>query len=87
MVNFSAQRISERVVAHIHHEIQVITADRFLQNSFCLAGAEAGSLGADEVGIPLITFKSQVIFFLMVPVFSPFYDVVIDFVPQLFTAF
>ena len=58
MVNFSAQRISERVVAHIHHEIQVITADRFLQNSFCLAGAEAGSLGADEVGIPLITFKS-----------------------------
>ena len=87
MVYHSAERVGQAVIADVHHEVQIVSADGFLDGSLSLSGTKTGGLCLDEVGIPLITFKSQVIFFLMVPVFSPFYDVVIDFVPQLFTAF
>ena len=67
----TAQRIGQGIVADIHHEIEVVPADGFLQNTFGFPGAEAGGLGVNKVRRTLITFELEVIFLLVVPVFTP----------------
>ena len=87
MVRVSAEGIGEAVVAHIHHDIDIIAAYGLTQNALCLSGTEAGGLCFDKIGIPLIAFKLQVVFLLMFTVPAPFYNVVINPGTQLFTAF
>ena len=86
VVQMTAQRVGQRIVADIHHEIEVVSPDGFLQNTFGFPGAEAGSLGVDEVRRTLIPFELEIILLLVVPVFTPLYNVVVDLGPQLFAA-
>ena len=86
VVQMTAQRVGQRIVADIHHEIEIVSPDGFLQNTFGFPGAEAGSLGVDEVRRTLIAFKLEIILLLVVPVFTPLYNVVVDLGPQLFAA-
>ena len=87
MVGVAAQRISQGIVADIHHEVKIVAPDGFLQDTLCLAGTETRGLRIDQIRRALISLKLQVVFFLMVTVLPPFHDVVVDFCPKPFAAF
>ena len=86
MVCVAAEGIGKAVVAHIHHDIDVIATNGLAQNTLCLTCPKAGGLRFDQVGIPFITIKFQVVFLLMFTVPAPYYNVVIDSGSQLYTA-
>lgn len=87
MVCVAAEGIGEAVVAHIHHDIDIIAAYGLAQNALCLSASKAGGLCFDQVRVPFIAFKLQVLLLLMFTVPAPFYNVVIDPGAQFFTAF
>ena len=82
----TAQGVGQRIVADIHHEIEVVATDGFPQNTFGFPGTEAGSLGVNKVRGTLIAFELEIVFLLVIPVFTPLYNVVVDLGPQLFAA-
>ena len=86
VVHLSAQGIGKGIIANIHHQVQVISADRFFQNALGFSGTKTGRICPDQIGVPFVTLKFQVVLLLMIPVPAPFHNIIVDFIPQLRTA-
>ena len=83
MVCHSAQGISQAVIADIHHNVQIITADGSVDCSLSFAGSKSWCSSFDNIGISLISCKSDGGFVIALPLFSPLYQPVIYLCAQL----
>ena len=86
VVYMAAQRISEAVVADIHHDVEVVAADRLVDNALCLAAAKAGDLCVHNIRILLVSFKSNGGFIFVFPFPAPVRQIVVHFFAQLCAA-
>lgn len=80
------QVVGQAVVAHVYHQIQVISTDRSLDRTFALAGTETGRVGLNKVGVPLISCERNVGLVLQIIAVTPVYQVVVDLFAKLLTA-
>ena len=55
MIDFAAKRIRQTVIAHINHDIQVVTAHRLRNLSLAFSASEPGSFCFDNIRITFIT--------------------------------
>ena len=78
----AADTVSKAVVAHIHHQIDIIAPDRFCDDRFTLAGSKTRRLYAYDVRITLISLKGEGVHFPVRPFPAPFYKPVVDFGSQ-----
>ena len=53
MVHTAEQLVGQAVVAGVHHKIQVIAAQTFLDETLCVTGLEAGADAGDDEGVLL----------------------------------
>ena len=83
MVYHSAERVGQAVIADVHHEVQIVSADGFLDGSLSLSGTKTGGLCLDDVVIPLISGKCNGGFVLALPLPSPLYQMSVHLFPQL----
>ena len=86
MIRLACERIRNTVITYIHHQVQIFPAYGLTQYAFCLAGSEARHARVDEIGILLITGKSDVIPVIIGTFMAPFYEMIIYFFPKLLTA-
>src|SRR5699024_4767080 len=81
MISVAEQGIGQAVVAYIHQDINIISADGFIDHAFCLAGTETRGLRLQDITASFIAFIfSDIIFaFGAAAAGSPFYQVVVYF--------
>ena len=77
MVGLTAEGISEAIVADIYKNIDVITADRFLQDSFSFTGTKTRQFRFNQISVSFVTVKSNGVVMFGLAVFSPFYQILI----------
>ena len=82
-----AEGISHAVIAHIDHDIEIISPDRFLNNAFRLPGAEPRNIHIEQIGAALVPGKGERTFMLIFPLCAPFDEIVVYLFPQCLTAF
>ena len=82
----SCQRISQTVVTDIYHEIDVLSADGFVDDSFGFPRAKAGYFRVDQVSVPFITVVNNVVLISVSFVSAPFNNIIVYFAAHLFAA-
>ena len=85
-VDISRQGVGQAVVAHIHHNVNVLAADGFSQDSLGFAGTKTGHFGVDQVVVPLIAAECHVVLVGMSFLPAPFYDIIVYLVSHLLDA-
>ena len=86
MVCIAGKRIRDVVVADIHHQVQILTTYRFFDDALSFTGSKTRNTGSDKESIFLIAGKGSITFKLMSTFMTPFYEIIIHFLSQLFTA-
>ena len=86
MVFVAAQRIGQRIIAHVYQQVKIRASNRFQNHSLCFSGAKAGHLCAQQVGISLVAGKRQRILVLAFSFRTPFHQILIDLLAQRLTA-
>ena len=85
MVGDAAQRVGEAVVGDVHHGENVRTPHGFIDHRLRLAGAEAGALAVQEIGLNVVAAVAQIrlaVHQLLRIVFAELYNVVVDLLRQ-----
>ena len=86
MVGIAAERISQAVVADIDHQIKVFSTYRLIDNTFGFTRSKTRYLCVDQIVRLFVAVENKVVFLETSLFLSPFYEIVIDFISQLFTA-
>ena len=87
VVGITVQGIGHVVVAHVNHNVEIVSADRFLDDTFGFTGTETGGCCADDIAVSLIALESNVALVLMLPLIAPGNQIAVDLITQLFAAF
>ena len=87
MIGIAVKGVGHVVVAYVNQNVNVISADRFFDDTFGFAGTKTGSCCTDDVAVPLIAFESDVALVLVFPLITPGNQIVVDPITQLFAAF
>lgn len=86
VVGVIVQVVGQAVITDIHHQIQVISADRGLDGTFSFSGTKSGRVGLDEIGVTLIAGESDVGLVLQIVAVTPLDQIVVDLFTELLTA-
>ncbi len=78
VVYLSEQGIGQRVIHHIHQEVDVLAANGLLNRTLRLTGTETGNLRRYNVAVLLVAFKSDGMLMLALPVASPLSKIIVD---------
>ena len=80
----SEQGIGQAVVADVNQNVDVVSADGFVDHTFALAGTETGSLGFEDITAAFISFiLGNILFvFCISAPGSPLYQVVVHLLPE-----
>ena len=77
VVNLPADFIGQAVVTYIYEDVNVQAANRFVDDALGFTGTEAGTFGADQVGVSLIAVVIGGVGVFGVTVVSPGYDPIV----------
>ena len=87
MVLDPAKRISQAVIAHIHHQVQIIAPNRLQKFTLSLAASKSRRSRADNIRISLISRKRDGGLMLAFPLMSPAYQPLVYLLSQSLAAF
>jgi hypothetical protein len=79
VVYVSRKGIGYAVIQHVHHEIEILSADGIGDDALCLAGTKTWNLRPDNVVVTEISGKRDVILVLVAAFLAPLDQVVVDF--------
>ena len=86
MVDLASELVGHAVVAHIYHQIKVAASYGFLYDALGFPGTEAGNGGVYQIGILLVSLKSDGVFVLQRAFLAPLYQIIVYLLSQFFTA-
>ena len=61
MIDITGHFIGQGIIGHIHHRKHIRSADRFVDDSLGLSGAESGALTVQQVRIHIVTAVLQIL--------------------------
>ena len=81
VVCVAAKRIRQTVIADIKQNVDIISADRFVDDTFCLSRTETRNLRLNDIAVALIAFVGGNVFLskFISASFSPLNQVIVDF--------
>ena len=79
MVDLASELVGHAVVAHIYHQIKVAASYGFLYDALGFPRTEAGNGGVYQIGILLVSLKSNGVFVLQRAFLAPLYQIIVTF--------
>ena len=71
MVCLTAYCVGKTVVSYIYHDVQIITTNRLVDNTFSLARTESRCRRLDNVAVFVVVLESTLVSMLVLSVLSP----------------
>ena len=76
-VGVRSDRIGQAIVSHIYHNIDIVTADGFVDGTLGFTGTETRILGFNNVGIAFVSLECERIHSRILSLDTPFNQPVI----------
>ena len=86
VVGVIVQVVSQTVIAHIHHQIKVISADRSFDGALSFSGTKPGCVSLNQIGVTFIAGEGDVGLVLQIVAVTPLDQIVVDLFTKLLTA-
>ena len=87
VVRVAVKLVGQAVIADIHHQVQIVSADGIVDGALGLSGSEPGRVRRDQIRVALISGEGDIGFVLQIAAVAPFYKVIVDLAAEVLAAF